>query len=113
MTRQARNRRAAVQSSGDRASKGAPRGQVVGLCTGAHAMWSERIETNPDVLLGKPIVRGTRVGVEAVLRKLAEGATELELLDAYPKLTREDIQACLAYAADAIAHEVTILPKTG
>jgi uncharacterized protein (DUF433 family) len=76
-------------------------------------MRSERIETNPDVLLGKPVVRGTRVAVEAILRKLAEGSTESDLLDAYPKLTREDIQACLAYAADTIAHEVTVLPKTG
>jgi uncharacterized protein (DUF433 family) len=43
--------------------------------------------------------------VELVLRKLAEGATAEELMDAYPRLTKDDVQACLVYAADAIAHE--------
>ena len=56
---------------------------------------------------GKPVIRNTRIPVELLLRKLAEGAAVQELLDAYPRLTKEDIQACLAYAADAIAHEET------
>ncbi len=60
----------------------------------------ERIEINPDVMLGKPVIRGTRIPVELILRKLGEGITENELLDAYPRLTREDIQAAFAYAAD-------------
>ena len=64
-----------------------------------------RIETDPSVMLGKPVVRDTRVPVELLLRKLSEGATVDELLDAYPRLVREDIQACLAYAAAVIAHE--------
>lgn len=64
-----------------------------------------RIEINPSVMLGKPVVRDTRIPVELLLRKLAEGATFTELLDAYPRLTEDDIRACLAYAADAIAHE--------
>ena len=64
-----------------------------------------RIEINPSVMQGKPVVRNARIPVEIVLRKLAEGATVEELLDAYPKLTEDDIQACLAYAADMIAHE--------
>ena len=68
---------------------------------------SGRIEINPAVMLGKPVVRNTRIPVELLLRKLAEGATIEELLDAYPRLSREDIHACLAYAADAIAHEDT------
>lgn len=76
-------------------------------------MTTERIEANPDVLMGKPVVRGTRVAVELVLRKLAEGATEADILDAYPKLEREDVQACLAYAADTVAHEVIVLPEAG
>lgn len=65
----------------------------------------DRIEINAAVMLGKPVVRGTRVPVELILRKLSEGATSSELLDAYPRLSLEDIQACLAYAADAVAHE--------
>ncbi len=70
---------------------------------------NERIEVNPRVMLGKPVVRGTRVPVELILRKLSEGATEANLLDAYPRLTHEDIQAVLAYAADLVAQEETIL----
>lgn len=66
---------------------------------------NERIEINPAVMQGKPVVRNTRIPVELVLRKLAEGATAEELMDGYPRLTREDIQACLEYAADTIAHE--------
>ncbi len=68
---------------------------------------SARIEVNPSVMQGKPVIRNTRIPVELLLRKLSEGATIEELLDAYPKLTRDDIQASLAYAADAIAHEET------
>jgi uncharacterized protein (DUF433 family) len=64
-----------------------------------------RIEINPEVMQGKPVVRDTRITVELLLRKLAEGATVEELLDAYPRLTKDDIQACLAYAADTIGHE--------
>ena len=64
-----------------------------------------RIEINPSVMLGKPVIRNTRIPVELVLRKLSEGASIAELLDAYPRLTAEDIRACLAYAADAISHE--------
>lgn len=67
-----------------------------------------RIQVNPKVMLGKPVIRGTRIPVELVLRKLAEGANEQELLDAYPRLTREDIRAAIAYAADSVAHEETL-----
>jgi uncharacterized protein (DUF433 family) len=59
-----------------------------------------RIEINPEVLLGKPVIRGTRIPVELIVRKLSEGATEADLLDAYPRLTVDDIQAALKYAAD-------------
>jgi uncharacterized protein (DUF433 family) len=58
----------------------------------------DRIEANPDVMLGKPVIRGTRIPVELILRKLSEGASEADLLDAYPRLTREDIQAAIRYA---------------
>jgi uncharacterized protein (DUF433 family) len=56
-------------------------------------------------MLGKPVIRGTRVTVELLLRKLAEGATEADLIDAYPHLTREDIRAAITYAADTVAHQ--------
>lgn len=64
-----------------------------------------RIEMNVGVMQGKPVIRGTRIPVELVLRKLAEGATTEDLLDAYPRLAADDIRAALAYAADTIAHE--------
>jgi uncharacterized protein (DUF433 family) len=62
---------------------------------------TDRIEINPRVMLGKPVIRGTRIPVELILRKLSEGANEAALLDAYPRLTREDIQAVIGYATDS------------
>lgn len=70
---------------------------------------TDRIELNPKVMMGKPVIRGTRIPVELILRKLSEGATEDDLLDAYPRLTRADIQAAIGYAADTVAHEETVL----
>ena len=70
---------------------------------------TDRIEINPKVMLGKPVIRGTRITVELILRKLGEGATEVDLLDAYPRLTREDIQAAIRYAADTLANEETVV----
>jgi uncharacterized protein (DUF433 family) len=60
-------------------------------------------------MMGKPVIRGTRIPVELILRKLSEGAKEKELLEAYPRLTKEDIQAAIRYAADALAHEETVI----
>jgi uncharacterized protein (DUF433 family) len=68
-------------------------------------MTSNRIDINPEVMLGKPVIRGTRITVELLLRKLSEGATEADLLDAYPHLTSDDIKAAIAYAADSVARE--------
>jgi uncharacterized protein (DUF433 family) len=73
------------------------------------AVAADRIEINPDVMLGKPVIRGTRIPVELLLRKLSEGATAAELLDAYPRLTHDDILAALRYAADCLAHETVVL----
>jgi len=70
---------------------------------------TDRIEVNPKVMLGKPVIRGTRIPVELILRKLGEGATEADILDAYPGLTRDDVRAAIAYAADTLAHEETII----
>jgi uncharacterized protein (DUF433 family) len=76
---------------------------------------TERIETDPGIMQGKPVIRGTRITVELVLRKLAEGATEADLLDAYPRLTREDIRAAIGYAASVLAHEESLIlaPQKG
>ena len=69
----------------------------------------DRIEINPKIMLGKPVVRGTRIPVELIVRKLAEGADEKALLQAYPRLTAADVQAALMYAADSLAHEEVLL----
>ena len=73
---------------------------------------TDRIEINAKVMLGKPVIRGTRITVELILRKLSEGASEADLLDAYPRLTREDIQVAIGYAADTVAHEETVMLGT-
>jgi uncharacterized protein (DUF433 family) len=72
-------------------------------------MTTDRIEINPAVMMGKPVIRGTRVTVEMILRKLADGETESELLEDYPHLKPEDIRATLAYGAASVAHEEVIL----
>lgn len=64
-----------------------------------------RITVNPDIFGGKPIVRGRRLAVEHVLDMLARGDTLETILDGYPWLEREDIQACLEYARRLVAHE--------
>ena len=69
----------------------------------------DRIEINPKIMLGKPVIRGTRIPVELIVRKLSEGADEKTLLEAYPKLTSNDVHAALRYAADSLAHEEVVL----
>jgi uncharacterized protein (DUF433 family) len=69
---------------------------------------ADRIEINPSIMQGKPVIRGTRITVELLLRKLGEGAPIEDLLDAYPRLAADDIRAALAYAADTIAHEAVL-----
>jgi len=61
---------------------------------------TDRIEVNPRVMLGKPVIRGTRITVELILRKISEGASTAALVRAYPGLTRLDVQAAVRYAAD-------------
>jgi uncharacterized protein (DUF433 family) len=70
---------------------------------------SERIVVDPEVLAGKPVIRGTRLAVEFILELLAAGQSESELLTNYPGLTRDDILACLAYAS-YLAHEYKAYP---
>lgn len=72
-------------------------------------MTTERVEINPAIMMGKPVIRGTRITVELILRKLAGGATEGEMLEDYPHLTIEDIRAAVAYGAASVAHEQVVL----
>lgn len=66
---------------------------------------SGRITINPDVMVGKPTIRGLRITVEQVLKALAGGITTQELLEDYPELEPEDIQAVLLYAAELVSEE--------
>ncbi len=72
---------------------------------------ADRVEVNPKIMMGKPVIKGTRITVELVVRRISEGASERELLNAYPRLQKEDIKAALRYAADTIAHEEIFLHK--
>jgi uncharacterized protein (DUF433 family) len=69
----------------------------------------ERIESNPQVLGGQPVLKGTRLAVAYILRLLASGATPEEILHEYEGLTLEDIQACLLFAAETLEN-VTFVP---
>lgn len=69
---------------------------------------SEFIERNPDIMLGKPVIKGTRITVELLVRKLSSGHSVSDLLDAYPNLSEKQVLAALTYAAELIANEVTI-----
>ena len=67
--------------------------------------YEERIELNPAGLVGKPVIKGTRLAVHFIVELLAEGWSEDEVLDNYPGIAREDIRACLAYAAALLESE--------
>jgi uncharacterized protein (DUF433 family) len=67
--------------------------------------WQERIVIDPEILVGKPVVKGTRLAVEFVIGLLAQGWPEAEVLRNYPGLKREDIQACLSYAGELMESE--------
>jgi len=70
---------------------------------------SERIIVDPKILTGKPIVRGTRISVEFVVDLLASGWSHAQILASYPRLCKEDIRACLAYASGISDEEVAAL----
>jgi uncharacterized protein (DUF433 family) len=65
----------------------------------------ERVEINPEIMAGKPVIRGTRIPVATILGLLAEGAPIDEILTNYPDLTRDDIAAALAFAAEVTSFE--------
>jgi uncharacterized protein (DUF433 family) len=61
--------------------------------------WKDRIEVNPNVLVGKPIIKGTRISVELILDRMADGWTMEDILSAYPHVKREDVLAALSFAS--------------
>ena len=67
-----------------------------------------RVEARPDVMMGKPCIKGTRIPVYLLLEKMAAGETAEQLLDAYPQLQPEDLRACLRYAAALAAEEIVL-----
>jgi uncharacterized protein (DUF433 family) len=67
--------------------------------------WREHIVVDPKVLVGKPVVKGTRIAVELVIDLLARGYSKDQILDQYDHLTEADIQACLAYASETLRSE--------
>lgn len=66
---------------------------------------TDRITVDPDVLVGKPVIKGTRLAVEFIIGLLGQGWTVDEVLEDYPWITREDVQACLAYASEMMQSE--------
>jgi len=67
--------------------------------------WQDRIAVDPKVLVGKPVIRNTRIAVEFILDLLAEGWTQQQILDNYPQLQDEDIRAACRYAAETLKQE--------
>jgi uncharacterized protein (DUF433 family) len=73
--------------------------------------WHDRITVDPDVLVGKPVIKGTRIAVEFVMDLLGRGWSVEQILAEYDHLTREDVQACLAYSAEILkAERVYVIP---
>ena len=69
----------------------------------------ERITVDPEILVGKPVVRGTRIAVEHVVELLAQGWSEAQVIENYPGLHHEDVLACLRYASDVLKSEKVYL----
>ncbi len=67
--------------------------------------WRHRIEVNPQILVGKPVIKGTRISVELVVDLLARGYSVEQIIRQYDHITAEDIRACLAYASDVLSSE--------
>jgi uncharacterized protein (DUF433 family) len=73
----------------------------------------DMIQSDPSVMMGKPVIAGTRITVELILEKLAAGETHEQILDAHPRLTEEGIRAALAFAAQSLRADVVYpLPTT-
>lgn len=67
--------------------------------------WRERITVDPAILVGKPIIKGTRISVELLMERLADGWTMEEILESYPRLTREDVLAAIALVTEVFRDE--------
>ena len=67
--------------------------------------WQDRISIDPKILVGKPVIKGSRIAVELVIDLLGKGWTQDQILDSYPNITAEDIKACLAYASELLHSE--------
>ena len=72
--------------------------------------WQDYIEAKPEVMLGKPVIKGTRITVELVLELLGQGSSEADIVSSYPHLKPEQIRAALLYAAAALSTDELILP---
>jgi len=73
--------------------------------------WAERIVVDPRILVGKPIIKGTRIAVQQIMDELAEGWTEKDILDQHDQLTVDDLHACYAYCAELVRDEI-VVPRT-
>lgn len=71
--------------------------------------WRNHIVTSPETLFGKPRIKGTRIGVEFVMELLASGWTEAQILESYPHLTRDDLQAVFAFVHECIKDDTFLL----
>ncbi len=70
--------------------------------------WQDHVETNPAVMTGKPVIKGTRITIEIILERLGDGWTDAEIFDAYPHLKPEHIRAAQSYAAASLSSEELI-----
>ncbi len=73
--------------------------------------WKERITADPAILCGKPVIKGTRLAVEFLLRLLAQGWSTQQLLESYPQLRSEDLQALFAYSSECVRDEQFLTSK--
>lgn len=71
--------------------------------------WREHLSSDPAIMFGKMVIKGTRIPVDLILEKLSAGDSFEELKQAYPRISTEDIQACLLFAADNTKHEKTMV----
>jgi uncharacterized protein (DUF433 family) len=104
-----------LESQQSCATRGTSGGVIIAGATsriGGAVDWRNRIGADPDVLVGKPVVKGTRISVELVLELLAAGYTPEQVRQQYDHLTPEDIQACLAYAREVIRSERVFAVKS-
>ncbi len=74
--------------------------------------WQDRITIDPDVLVGKPVIKGTRISVELIIDMLARGWNDEQIIGQYDHVTPEDIRACLAYASEMLKSERVYLMPT-